>query len=314
MNEIRLCVDQIVEAVRIDRYISGQVSELSRSRIQQLIKDGHVLLNNETVKRVGEKVKNGDHILIHLPPPEPSEVLPEAISLDVLYEDEHFVAVNKPVGMTVHPTERIKTGTLVNALLYHIKNLSGIGGVLRPGIVHRLDRVTSGVLLVAKHDEAHRKISEQFKARQTKKIYNAIVHGSTSRLTGTVDQPIGRHPSDRKRMAIRPDGRKSVTRYKILREGLGGLFVEVYPVTGRTHQIRVHLKHVGLPIVGDSIYNTRKYMGRGELERIFESYPGIALHARSLKFEHPMTGNIIQVETPLPDIFKIVQEQFHDIA
>jgi 23S rRNA pseudouridine1911/1915/1917 synthase len=310
MKIIELTIENLQQPLRIDKYISESMDNISRNRVQQLIKEGLVCINSKLVKRVGEKVKPGDRLIIQIPPPKPDVVLPEPIDLEILYEDEHIVGINKPAGLTVHPTERIKTGTLVNALLYHVKNLSGIGGVLRPGIVHRLDRVTSGVLVAAKHDEAHRCLCEQFKSRRIQKTYLAIVHGSMAKTTGIVDLPIGRHPTDRKRMAILPDGRKSVTRYKILRTGLGGSLVEVYPLTGRTHQIRVHLKHLGIPIVADSVYTLKKYIGRGELERWFETYPGIALHARRLCFEHPVDKREIRLVAPLPERFGIIQEMY----
>ncbi|MGI6454504.1 MAG: RluA family pseudouridine synthase [bacterium] len=286
---------------RIDKYLSTQVSELSRSRIQQLIAAGDILLNQQRVLKVSEKVKSGDRIEVHIPPPASSSIQPEPIPLEILYEDSQVVAINKPPGLCVHPTESITTGTLVNALLYHIRDLSGIGGVMRPGIVHRLDRVTSGILLAAKTDSAHQALSMMFKQRKMKKTYWAIVHGKPPQSEGEINLPIGRHPTERKRMAIRPDGRISVTRYKILREGLGGSWIEVYPLTGRTHQIRVHLRHLGCPVVRDVTYATRKHQGKGSLERALEGYPGIALHARSLEFLHPVTGEQIRLEAALPD-------------
>ena len=230
-----------------------------------------------------------------LPPLEPSTVIPEDISFDILYQDASLAVINKPAGLTVHPSEHRKTGTLVNGLLFHIKDLSGIGGVLRPWIVHRLDRVTSGVILIAKTDEAHRILSDNFKSRKIKKIYRAIVHGEPHGGDGVIDQPIGRDSVDRKKMCIRQDGRKSLTRYKICQRGLGGSFVELYPYTGRTHQLRVHMKHMQCPIVGDELYCDRKTYCKGELERLYQGYPGIALHAFKLVFNHPITGEHIGI-------------------
>ncbi len=309
MQTLDFEIKNLPEPVRIDKYIAGIMQDLSRNRIQHLIKSGFVNLNKTTVKRTGEKVKSGDRITLHLPPPEPSDVLPEPSALEILYEDEHIVGINKPAGITVHPTEQNKTGTLVNFLLHHIDNLSGIGGVLRPGIVHRLDRVTSGVLLAAKNNIAHRKLSEQFKARRIKKVYCALVHGSLSNIKGKIDLPIGRHPTNRKKMAIVPEGRRAITYYRILQTGLGGSFIEVYPLTGRTHQIRVHLKHVGIPVVGDSVYTLKKYAGRGEMVRLFQDYPGIALHAHTLKFTHPIYNQEMYFEAPLPKLFEQVRSK-----
>ena len=289
-KELFLTVQEGQNPVRIDKFVAERIDRLSRSRIQSLIEDDAILLNQQPVVRVSEKVKPGDRITIFLPPPSPSKIQPEAIDIEILYEDEHILVVNKPAGMCVHPAGSIVSGTLVNALLYHTKGLSGIGGVLRPGIVHRLDRGTSGVLAVAKNDEAHRRLSADFKSRNVKKVYLALIHGKPGALQGEIDRSIGRSPSDRKLMAIRSDGRNAVTGYRIIRAGLGGSLAEVYPLTGRTHQIRVHFKHLGYPIIGDSLYGLKKTWGRGELERIFMDYPGFALHAKTLRFTHPITG------------------------
>lgn len=297
MNEtIQLQVDASGAGERIDKFIAQHAPDCSRSRVQALLAEGAVLLNQNPCLKVSEKVKEGDLIEITPPPPEPSQLEPDPMPLEILYEDDDLAVVNKPWGVSVHPAGSWKGPTLVNALLHHIKNLSGVGGVARPGIVHRLDRVTSGVLIVAKHDVSHRRLSARFKDRKMQKIYWAIVHGRPPGETGEIDQPIGRHETDRKRMTIRPDGRPSVTRYRVMKEGLGGSWVEVYPVTGRTHQIRVHFKHLGTPVAGDPVYSTRKFEGRGELERIFAELPGIALHARSLRFSHPMTGREMYIE------------------
>lgn len=297
---------------RIDKYIAARLGQLSRSRIQQLIEQGQVALNGASVIRVSEKVKAGDEIRIELPPPQPSEVEPEPIPLEILHEDEHLILINKQPGLCVHPTETMMTGTLVNALLHHVKDLSGIGGILRPGIVHRLDRVTSGVILIAKNDEAHRRLSADFKQRRMKKIYWAIVHGKPPREAGEVDLPIGRHPTDRKRMAPRPDGRPSRTNYRILREGLGGTLLELYPVTGRTHQIRVHLRQLGCPVIRDTLYALKKFQSKGKLERLFDEYPGIALHAKSLCFQHPVTQQEMTLEAPLPNTFQSVVDKLYE--
>lgn len=295
--------------VRIDKYLTRVSDGFSRSRIQSLIQDGAVMRNGAVCTRTSEIVAEGDEITLTAPPPTPSTVEPEDLSLDIIYQDSDIAVINKPWGMSVHPTDHNKSGTLVNALLYHLSDLSGIGGVLRPGIVHRLDRVTSGVIIVAKHDEAHRRLSASFKARETQKTYWAIVHGRPCKDQGEIDLPIGRHPSDRKRMTILPGGRPSLTRYQFRKEGLGGSWLELYPVTGRTHQIRVHLKHIGHPIVGDPVYTAKKYSGRGELERIFTDHTMIALHARSIRFPHPMTGELAAFEAQAPDALNSILER-----
>ncbi len=310
MNQLHeYTVNDTGSGLRIDKYLTSVVDGYSRSRIQSLIENGFVNLNGNACLKSRETVNAGDIVSFYAPAPEPSTVEPEAVDLDIIYQDSDLAIINKPYGMSVHPTNHVKTGTLVNALLYHLNDLSGVGGVLRPGIVHRLDRVTSGVIIVAKHDEAHRALSSSFKARETQKTYWAVVHGRPSKDQGEINEPIGRHPNDRKRMTILPDGRPSITRYRFRGEGLGGSWLELYPVTGRTHQIRVHLKHIGHPIAGDSVYTLKKYSGRGELERIFDDHRMIALHARSIRFHHPGKGEPVEFVAPPPDVLQSVLEQ-----
>lgn len=309
MQELQIQVEHITGHERIDKYIASQLPELSRSRLQQLITEGLVEINSKPIRKVSEKVKQGDEVHIKIPPPQPSTLQAENIDLSILWEDEYFAAINKQAGISVHPTETIRTGTLVNALLYHLNDLSGIGGLLRPGIVHRLDRGTSGVLIIAKQDEAHRKLSDLFKSRHVQKSYWALVHGVPTPPEGDISLAIGRHPSDRKRMVGRSDGRPSQTRYKIRRVGLGGSFVELYPLTGRTHQIRVHMNHIGCPVVGDRIYGTRKYGQRGEMERLLEEYPGFALHARAIRFNHPITDCPVLFEVEPPEVLNSMIEK-----
>ncbi len=308
-TELNFTVEETTSPTRIDKFIASQTEDISRNRIKQLIEEKQVFLNDEPICQTKRKVAPGDHIRVCLPPLQPSTVEPEDIDFSILYEDEHVAVIDKPAGLCVHPTDHIKTGTLVNGLLYKIHDLSGIGGVLRPGIVHRLDRVTSGILVIAKNNEAHRKLSECFKTRRIKKIYWAIVHGIITKQEGEIDLPIGRHPSDRKRMTIREDGRNSLTRYRITSTGLGGSLVKVYPRTGRTHQIRVHLHHLGLSIVGDALYGLKKHYGKGRLARLFEGYPGIALHAHELRFPHPATDEIMEFQAPLPQLLKSVVDK-----
>ncbi|MBZ0257222.1 RluA family pseudouridine synthase [bacterium] len=308
-QSLKFEVNAALSGLRIDKFLTRVAEGFSRSRIQSLVQDGAVMRNGKVCARTSEAVVEGDEIILTAPPLAPSTVEPEALPLDILYQDSDIAVINKPWGMSVHPTEHNKSGTLVNALLYHLSDLSGIGGVLRPGIVHRLDRVTSGVIIVAKHDEAHRRLSASFKARETKKTYWAIVHGRPSKDQGEIDQPIGRHPADRKRMTVLPGGRPSLTRYQICGEGLGGSWLELYPVTGRTHQIRVHLKHIGHPIAGDPVYTLKKYSGRGELERIFADHTMVALHARSIRFPHPMTGELAEFEAQPPNALNSILER-----
>ncbi|MBD3266886.1 RluA family pseudouridine synthase [bacterium] len=308
-NERILIVSNVAAPIRIDKYLSEQNLDISRSRIQQLVEQHHIYLNEQAVRRVSEKVNTGDRIRVFLPPPKPSQVIPEDIAFNIIYEDSSIAVIDKPAGLSVHPTETHKTGTLVNGLLFKIKDLSGIGGVLRPGIVHRLDRVTSGVLVVAKTDKAHQHLSDRFKSRNIKKVYYAIVHGTLPHLEGEINQPVGRHATDRKRMCVRADGRSSQTYYKNRGTGLGGTFLELYPNTGRTHQLRVHMSFLGFPIVGDPLYGHRKKKGKGELERLFADYPGIALHAGRLRFEHPESGKTMEFEVPWPPLFRSVIER-----
>lgn len=308
-QSIQFIVTESDAGVRIDKVLAGVADGFSRSRIQALIQDGAVMRNGAVCSKPRETVAPGDCITLSAPPPAPSTVEPEPVDLDILYQDSDIAVINKPWGMSVHPTNHLKTGTLVNALLYCLSDLSGIGGVLRPGIVHRLDRVTSGVIIIAKHDEAHRRLSASFKARETKKAYWAIVHGRPAKEEGEIEAAIGRHPTDRKRMTILPDGRPSITRFRFRGEGLGGSWLELYPVTGRTHQIRVHLKHIGHPIAGDAVYTTKKYSGRGEMERIFTDHAMIALHARSIRFPHPISGKEVEFQAPPPNAMQSILER-----
>ncbi|MDP8245440.1 MAG: RluA family pseudouridine synthase [Candidatus Hinthialibacter antarcticus] len=306
---IEFIVTEPFAGVRIDKYLTSVADGFSRSRIQALIQESAVTRNGALCAKPREEVAPGDCITLSAPPPAPSTVEPEPLPLDIVYQDSDIAVINKAWGMSVHPTDHNKSGTLVNALLHHLNDLSGIGGVLRPGIVHRLDRVTSGVIIVAKHDEAHRRLSASFKARETKKAYWAIVHGRPGKDAGEIEQPIGRHPTDRKRMTIRQDGRPSLTRYRFCGEGLGASWLELYPVTGRTHQIRVHLKHIGHPIAGDLVYTLKKYSGRGELERAFADQTMIALHARSIRFPHPGSGEEVEFKAPPPDALHSILER-----
>ncbi|RDV82933.1 RluA family pseudouridine synthase [Ammonifex thiophilus] len=286
----RLQVEEEEAGVRLDVYLARNLPENSRSYLQRLINEGYVQVGGRKVKP-SYRVKSGEEIMVFLPPAEAPEVEPEPIPLEIIYEDEDLLVVNKPRGMVVHPGAGHKRGTLVNALLYHCRNLSGINGVLRPGIVHRLDKDTSGLLVVAKNDEAHLSLSAQLKERRVLKEYWALVYGEVKPAQGRIEAPIGRHPRHRQKMAVVAGGRPAVTRYEVVEYFPGYTLLKVQPETGRTHQIRVHLHYLGHPIVGDLKYGpARPHLG---LEGQF-------LHAGVLGFTHPRTGEFLRFEAPLP--------------
>lgn len=284
---------------RLDHFLAQQFPELSRSRLQALIKEGHILLDGRQAKP-GEKIRLGEQIAVHLPEAAPVVgVAPEEIPLDVLFEDDDLLVLNKPAGMVVHPAAGNPDGTLVNALLHHCTALSGIGGEQRPGIVHRLDKETSGGMVVAKNDLAHQGLSRQFAQREVLKIYLALAAGYFEKKAGVIETEIGRHPVHRKKMAVVSPGkgRASKTAYRVLAELGGGRgetkasLVECTLHSGRTHQIRVHLKHLGHPLLGDALY------GRPD------AYPRQMLHAWKLGFTHPRTGEWLEFQTPVPEDF-----------
>ena len=275
---------------RLDQFLAAHVPALSRSRLQSLIKDGHATLNGVTVKP-GARLRSGDAILVREPPPTPSLTEGEDIALSVIFEDEDLIVIDKPAGLVVHPAAGHHTGTLVNALLHHCKALSGIGGEQRPGIVHRLDKETSGCLVAAKSDFAHQILARYFASREVTKVYLALAVGRFTNLAGTIEAPIGRHPVQRKKMAVVSRGRAARTDYRVLADIAGGALVECTLHSGRTHQIRVHLKHLGNPILGDEVYGRR-----GE-------FPRQMLHAWKLGFAHPRTGAPLHFVAPLPADF-----------
>jgi 23S rRNA pseudouridine1911/1915/1917 synthase len=280
--------------MRIDRHLVMMLSEFSRSRIQQLIRSGFVRLNGATT-HPNQLVRTGDQIELTNPPLEKIETRPEAIPLEVLFEDDDLIVINKPAGMTVHPGVGHHEHTLVNALLHHCPTLSGIGGRERPGIVHRLDKETSGCLVAAKNDIAHRELSKQFATRTVEKIYLTLVAGKVRKQTGTIEQRIGRHPVYRQRMTVAPAcGRAATTEYRVLRSTEQASLIECKLHSGRTHQIRVHLHHLGHPVLGDKIY----------APRLAKNFPRQMLHAWKLGFHHPRTGELKTFEAPLPDDFK----------
>lgn len=294
MTRLECVVDRAGE--RVDQFLAGAVPELTRSGVQKLLEEGAVTLNGQSVKK-NRKTEEGEVYVVELPEPEPIEATPQNIPLDIVFEDEDVVVVNKPVGMVVHPAAGHSDGTLVNALLYYCKNsLSGINGKLRPGIVHRIDRDTSGLLIVAKNDTAHLALAAQLENHSLYREYHAIAVGGFREDSGTVEAPIARHPVDRKRMAIdRVNGKRAVTHWEVLERYSGYTYVKCRLETGRTHQIRVHMASLGHPLLGDVVYGAKKPV------------PGLAgqcLHAKKLSFLHPRTGERIEVECPLPDWFE----------
>jgi 23S rRNA pseudouridine1911/1915/1917 synthase len=277
--------------VRFDHFLASNVPDLSRSRLQDLIRTGHAKLNGLTVKP-GARLRAGDSIVLREPPPISAIAEAEDIALRVLFEDDDLIVIDKPPGLVVHPAAGHQTGTLVNALLHHCRNLSGIGGEQRPGIVHRLDKETSGCLVAAKSDSTHQALARQFAGREVTKIYLALAAGRFPKRSGVIEAPIGRHPVQRKKMAIVERGRTARTDYRVLAEIAGGTLVECTLHSGRTHQIRVHLKHLGHPVLGDEVYGRRG------------DYPRQMLHAWKLGFAHPRTGQPMRFEAPLPADFR----------
>lgn len=286
------------ESGRIDAYIAGKVNDLSRSMIQKLIKNGGVILNGKTVK-ANKSVKEGDVIVINKPQPQPSQILPQDIPLDIIYQDEHIAVINKQRGLSVHPAGTNRSNTLVNALLYHIKDLSCIGGVIRPGIVHRLDKNTTGLIVVAKNDSAHNNLSRQISSKKCRRIYRALCEGIIKQDSGEIDAPIGRSLRDRKKMDIVLNGRPARTFYKVLKRFKNNTYAEFELVTGRTHQIRVHLKHTGHPVVCDDVYGYKK-------QRF--NIKGQLLHSYKLILTHPVTKEVMEFTAPLPSDFQNVLE------
>lgn len=278
---------------RIDKVVSTLDPEWSRSQVQQWIKDGNVLVNGAPVK-TNYKCSFEDRLVISIPEPEALDVVPEEMNLEIFYEDQDVLVVNKPKGMVVHPAPGHMTGTLVNGLMAHCKDLSGINGVLRPGIVHRIDKDTSGLLMVAKNDLAHESLVNQLVAKTVTRKYKALVHGNIQHDFGTIDAPLGRDTKDRQSMTVVDNGKHAVTHFNVLERFNDFTFVECQLETGRTHQIRVHMKYIGYPLAGDPKYGPKKTLDIG----------GQALHAGLLGFNHPRTGEYVEFEAPLPSYFE----------
>ncbi len=299
-DEYRFQVTEAEEDERIDKYVADLVDSLSRSFIQKMIKDGKLLVNGKPV-RASYRVQAEEEISFTLPEAVEPDIEPENLPLDILYEDEDLLVVNKPKGMVVHPAAGHYSGTLVNGLMYHCRDsLSGINGVMRPGIVHRIDRDTTGSLIVCKNDMAHLSIAAQLKEHSIVRRYRAIVHGVIREEEGCVDIPIGRHPTDRKRMAAGvKNGKEAVTHYQVLRRFQQYTYIECRLETGRTHQIRVHMDHIGHPLLGDPVYGNRKSPFHLE---------GQTLHAMILGFIHPRSGEYVETTAPLPAYFEHLLE------
>ena len=297
MQKVEHIVREEDSSQRIDKVITQLNSEWSRTQVQQWIKEGVVLVNNNPVK-TNYKCNEKDVIQISIPDPEVLDVIPEEMNLDVYYEDSDVIVVNKPKGMVVHPAAGHVTGTLVNGLMAHCKDLSGINGVLRPGIVHRIDKDTSGLLMVAKNDRAHEHLVNQLVEKSVTRKYKALVHGNIGHDYGTIDAPIGRDQKDRQSMTVIENGKHAVTHFQVLERFNEYTFVECRLETGRTHQIRVHMKYIGYPLVGDPKYGPRKTLDLN----------GQALHAAVLGFIHPTTEEYLEFEAPLPEEYEELLE------
>lgn len=304
MEKLQLTAEKSGE--RIDKFLGGTLEGLSRSYIQKLLKEGNITVDSKAVK-ANYKLSEGNQIEVLIPDPEILDVLPEDIPLDILYEDDDILIVNKPKGMVVHPAPGHPNHTLVNAVMYHCgANLSGINGVIRPGIVHRIDQNTTGSLLVCKNDHAHQILAEQLKEHSITRRYHAIVHGNLKADTGTVNASIGRHPTDRKKMSTKAsNGRHAVTHYKVLERFGNYTYIECELETGRTHQIRVHMASIGHPILGDDVYGPAKCPFYLE---------GQTLHAKVLGIVHPTTGEYMEFDAPLPEYFVELLEKLRKMT
>lgn len=293
MEKRLIIVDEQDQGLRIDKYLANIFQDKSRSFIQGLIERENVKINNKVLKS-NYRLKNTDEIEIVIPEPEILSVEPENIAIDVVYEDEDVIVVNKSQGMVVHPAPGNYSGTLVNALLYHCNDLSSINGVVRPGIVHRIDKDTSGILVIAKNDDSHNKLSEQLKDHSMKREYYALIEGRLKNNSGTIDKPIGRCKKDRLKMGVVEDGKRAITHYEVVERYNGYTLVKCVLETGRTHQIRVHMASIGFPLVGDPLYGFKRQKFKLE---------GQVLHAKTLGFIHPKTGEYMEFTSQLPQYF-----------
>ncbi|MBQ1271112.1 MAG: RluA family pseudouridine synthase [Clostridia bacterium] len=306
MNEIEVFeVTSEETGTRLDAFLADSMEEISRNRVQGLCQSGNIRVNGKEAKK-NQKLKEGDRVEVEVPEPAVTELVPQDIPLDIIYEDSSVLVINKPKGMVVHPAPGHPDGTIVNAVMFHCgESLSGIGGELRPGIVHRIDKDTSGLLMIAKNDKAHASLSAQLKDKSLSRIYDAIVLGRMGDDSGTIDAPIGRSLRDRKKMAVIADGRNAVTHYETIARYIGYSHVRCSLETGRTHQIRVHMAHIGHPLAGDEVY------GKGKEKTGLE---GQCLHAGKIMFIHPDTGEKMSFECPLPRYFTDFEEKLRRIS
>ena len=289
-HTVRICVAEEWEGERLDVYLADQLEELSRSASQNLIKQGRVLVDGASVK-ASYRVKEGDELVIEVPQLKPVSLVPQNLPLPIIYQDDDLVVVEKPKGMVVHPAHGNWENTMVNALMYHIRDLSGINGELRPGIVHRLDKDTSGVMVVAKNDAAHRNLAEQIRLHTIRREYIALVHGTIQENLGSIEAPIGRSKLDRKKMAVTPEGRHAISNYEVIERYVDYTLVKVQLLTGRTHQIRVHFAYIKHPVVGDPLYGpAKKNLG----------LQSQALHAYLLGFNHPRSNEYMEFTSDMP--------------
>ena len=302
MQEYRFQITEEYEGERLDKGLSMLIDSLSRSFVSKLIKDNKVFVNDKPAKS-SYQLKTDDEVVFELPPSQEPDILAENISLDVLYEDKDVIVINKPKGMVVHPAAGHYSGTLVNALMYHCGHeLSGINGVMRPGIVHRIDMDTTGSLIVCKNDKAHNAIAAQLKEHSINRRYHAICHGVLKEDEGTVNKPIGRHPVERKKMAVdERNGKEAVTHYKVIERFKDYTYVECKLETGRTHQIRVHMASIGHPLLGDDVY-------AGNRKSSFKT-KGQTLHAKILGFVHPESGEYVETDAPIPEYFEVILDK-----
>ena len=300
MEQINIVVQEQLVGNRLDKVLNDTLPDLSRSYLQALIKSDAVMVNDK-IEKANYKCRLNDKIELTIPEPEVLKVIPEAMDLEIAHEDEYVIVVNKPSGMVVHPAPGSMSGTLVNGLMAQIKDLSGINGILRPGIVHRIDKDTSGLLMVAKNDLAHESLVNQLVEKTVTRRYLALVHGVIPHDNGTIDAPIGRDPKDRKKMAVKEGGKHAITHFKVVKRFQDFTLVECRLETGRTHQIRVHMRYIGFPLAGDLQYGPRKTIDVGH---------GQFLHAAVLGFDHPKTQEYMEFSAPLPDYF---EETIYDL-
>lgn len=305
-NVFEFIVEEEMKGTRLDVVLSLVIEEASRSHLQKLIDIGRVEINGEPVTLKKHKVKTGDAVKVTVPEPVHLNVVPEDIPLDIVFEDADVLVVNKPKGMVVHPAAGNYTGTLVNAILYHCKSLSSINGVIRPGIVHRIDKDTSGLLMIAKNDTAHRSLAEQLSAHSITRAYRAVVYHNFQEDTGTVNAPIGRDPKNRLKMTVtQMNSKEAVTHYKVIQRFGSFTYIECRLETGRTHQIRVHMAHINHPLLGDAVYGPKKKVMGVETQM---------LHAKVLGFNHPRTGEYMEFDSPLPAEFTAILKKLGGIA